>query len=59
MENAKDDLMIMVNDSFKESFYKKRKKKVIKVLTIFFIFHKIGVKTFIKWIINHCPKGTR
>ena len=58
MENAKDDLMIMVNDSFKESFYKKR-KKVINVLTVVSIFYKSGVKTFIKWIINHCPKGTR
>ena len=37
----------------------RKEKKVINVLTVFSIFHKSGVKTFIKWIINHCPKGTR
>ena len=34
-------------------------KKVINILTIFFIFHKNGIKTFLKWIINKCPKDTR
>lgn len=38
---------VMVNNSFKENFYRKMKKK-INVLTIFFIFHKSYVKTFLK-----------
>ena len=33
-------------------------KKAINILTAFFIFHKSGVKTFLKWIVNHCPKDT-
>ena len=37
-------LRTMVNNPFKESFYRKRKKKVINVLTTFFIFHKSSVK---------------
>ena len=55
-----NDLKVMVNNLFKKSFYGKRKKKVINILTdffFFFIFHKSGVKTFLKWIINHCSKG--
>ena len=44
----------MVNNPFKESFYEKRKrKKTINVLTVFFIFYKSNVKTFLKWIVNH------
>ena len=44
----------MVNNLFKESFYEKRKrKKTINVLTVFFIFYKSNVKTFLKWIVNH------
>ena len=34
------------------------KKKFINVLTIFFIFHKSDVKTFLKQIVNQFPKGT-
>ena len=34
-------------------------KKVINILTVFFISHKSGIKTFLKWIIKECPKGTR
>ena len=55
-----NDLKVVVNNLFKESFYEKRKKKVINILTdffFFFIFHKSGVKTFLKCIINHCSKG--
>ena len=48
----------LVNNPFKESFYGKRKKKAINVLIDFFIFHKSGVKTFLKWISNQCPKST-
>ena len=45
-----DALRAMVNNPFKESFYEKRekKKKVINVLTNFFISHKSCVKTFLK-----------
>ena len=35
------------------------KKKVINILTIFFISYKSDIKNFLKWIINECPKGTR
>ena len=43
--------------------YKKNAKDALRVvvnfLIAFFIFHKNGVKTFLKWIVNHCLKGTR
>ena len=39
---------VLVNNLVKESFYEKRKKKTINVLTTFFISHKIDVKTFLK-----------
>ena len=39
-EMLTDGLRTMVNNPFKKSFYEKRKKKVINVLTVFFIFHK-------------------
>ena len=52
-------LRALVKNSVKESFYGKRKKKTINVLTVFLIFHKSDVKTFLKWIVNKCPKGTR
>ena len=32
----------------------KKEKKVINILTAFFIFHKSDVKTFLKWILNQC-----
>ena len=48
----------LVKNSNKENFYGKR-KKIINVLTTFFIFHKSDVKNFLKWIVNECPKGTR
>ena len=54
-----NSLRVLVNNSFKENFYEKRKKKVINVFTIFFIFYKSGIKIFLKWIINYCPKSTR
>ena len=31
-----------------------KKKKIINVLTTFFIFHKNDVKTFLKWILKQC-----
>ena len=51
-------LRALVNNPFKESFSRKRKKKTINVLTAFFISHKNGVKTFLKYILNQCPKDT-
>ena len=48
-------LRIIVNNPFKKSFYEKK----INILTVFFIFHKNSVKTFLKWIVNQCPKDTR
>ena len=45
-------LRTLVNNPFKENFYRKRKKKVINVLTAFFISHKSDIKTFLKWIVN-------
>ena len=39
-----------------------KEKKTINVLTVIFlfflIFHKSGVKAFLKWIVNQCLKGT-
>ena len=34
-------------------------KKVINILTVFFISYKSDVKTFLKWILKDCSKGTR
>ena len=36
-----------------------KKKKVINIFTAFLIYNKSGIKTFLKWIINECSKGTR
>ena len=41
----------MINNLFKVSFYKK-KKKIINILTILSIFYKRSVNNFLKWIIN-------
>ena len=40
-------LRTLVNNSFKESFYRKKKNN-FNVLTIFFISHKSDVKIFLK-----------
>ena len=40
-------LRALINNSFKENFYGKR-KKTINILTVFFISHKSDVKTFLK-----------
>ena len=32
-----------------------KEKKIINVLTAFFISHKNDVKIFLKWIVNECP----
>ena len=60
MGNANECLRAMVNNPFKESFMeKKKKKKAINVLPVFSISHKSDVKTFLKLIVNYCPKGNR
>ena len=38
--------------------FMKKEEKVINVLIVFSILHKIDVTTFLKWIINHCFKDT-
>ena len=48
MEKLMDALRVIVNNPFKENLYGKRKKKIINVLTVFFISHKSSVKTFLK-----------
>ena len=49
----------MITNQFKESFlWEKEKKKTINILIVFSISHKSGVKTFLKWIVNHYPKDT-
>ena len=45
---------VLINNPVKESFYKKK----INVLTTFFISHKSYNKTFLKWMVNQCPKDT-
>ena len=53
-------LRALIKNPVKERFYeKKKKKKAINILTAFFISHKSDVKTFLKWIVNQCPKDTR
>ena len=37
----------------KKIFMGKEKKKIINVLIVLSISHKGGVKTFLKWIVNH------
>ena len=55
MKMLTNALRVMVNNPFKESFYRKKK---INVLTTIFIFHKNDIKTFLKWMVNHYPKNT-
>ena len=43
-----DTFKVIINNLFKESFYKK--KKIINVLTVFFISYKSGFKIFLKYI---------
>ena len=51
-------LRALVRNLVKESFYGE-KRETINVLAVFFISHKSYVKTFLKWIVNEYPKGTR
>ena len=44
--------------SFSKVFIGKE-KKIINVLTAYSNFHQSDIKTFLKWFINNCPKGTR
>ena len=52
--NVNECRTVLVKNLIKESFYGKRKKKTINVLTAFFISHKSDVKTFLKWILKQC-----
>ena len=52
-----DALRVIVNNLYKESFYVKKKKK-INILTVLSISYQSGIKIFLKWIVNHYPKGT-
>ena len=53
-----DALRKMINNLFKESLYGEKKKQLM-FWQLFFISHKNDVKTFLKWIVNQFPKGTR
>ena len=46
-----DALRAIINSPFKENFNRKR-KKAINILIFFFISYKIGVKIFLKLIVN-------
>ena len=48
MKMLMNALRAVVNNPFKETFFGKRKEKVINVLIVFFISHKSEVKTFLK-----------
>ena len=53
-------LKALIKNPVKKNFYGKiKKKKVINVLTAFFISHKSDIKTFFNWILNLYLKGTR
>ena len=52
-------LRSLVENPVKESFYGKKKKIAINILTVFFISHKSDIKTFFNWILNQCLKGIR
>ena len=45
MKMLTNTFRILVNNLFKENFYK---KKVINILTVFIIFYKSGIKIFLK-----------
>ena len=49
--NVKSILKALVKDQLKKVFMGKE-KKIINILTVFFIFHKSNIKTFLKWIFN-------
>ena len=47
---------VLVNNTLKKTFIGKG-KKIINILTAFFIYHKNNVKTFLKWIFNKYPNA--
>ena len=49
--NVKSILKALVKDQLKKVFMGKE-KKIINILTVFFIFHKSNIKTFLKLIFN-------
>ena len=54
-----DVLKKMINNSFKENFVEKEKKKQLMFWPFFFISHKNGIKIFLKLIVNYYSKDTR
>ena len=55
---AKGNLLALrafVSELFLKSFYE---KNTINILTVFSIFHKSDIKTFIKRFVNNCTKST-
>ena len=46
--NVYECRIVLVKNLIKENFYRKKKKKVINVLIVFFISHQSDVKTFLK-----------
>ena len=51
-----DAFRAMINNLFKESFLWGKKKQLM-FFDNFSISHKSSVKIFLKWIVNHSPKG--
>ena len=51
-------LKTLIKNTVKKVFMGKE-KKVINILTVFFISYKSNVKIFFNWILNQCPKGIR
>ena len=47
LKNVNECRTVLVKNQIKKNFMEKE-KKVIKILTVFFIFHKNDVKTFLK-----------
>ena len=47
-----DALRAIINSPFKENFNRKRKKAINILIFFFFISYKIGIKIFLKLIVN-------
>ena len=46
-----DDLRVFLMHYFRKKIYWKIKKKIINILTAFFISYKSGIENFVKWFI--------
>ena len=56
-EMLKNALKSLVYVLFLKIFYGKMIKQLI-MLTTFYIFYKVDIKTFLIWFINNCHKTT-